>query len=106
MATKFQVGELYAISEIQSTLGVGNAGGVRVALDRNRHIRRLVLLTALPTAKIAHENPYHDRIESGVLVYTGAGLQGDQSLGGMNKRILQQREERFPVYGFRLQASR
>lgn len=73
---------------------------------RKRHVRRVVLLTAVPTAKIERENPYHDRIERDVLVYAAAGLRGDQSLGGANKRLASQPVDQFPIYGFRLTASR
>lgn len=102
----FTVGQLYSALEIQSHLQVGNAGGIRVALDGKRSVRRLVLLTVVPQAKVERENPYHDRIEGDVLVYAGAGLQGDQDLGGANRRIVLQREEHFPIYGFRLNQSR
>ncbi|MBM4094761.1 MAG: hypothetical protein FJ276_35940 [Planctomycetes bacterium] len=63
-------------------------------------------MTSLPTARQSSENPYHDRIESGTLVYTGAGREGDQTLGGMNQRIPQQYSELFPIYGFILIGSR
>src|SRR6266404_7719540 len=102
----FKVGEFYSAAEIQNSLQVGNAGGIRVALDNHRSVQRVALLTASPNARVAKENPYHDRIEGEVLVYAAAGLQGDQSLGGVNKRIPLQAEERFPIYGFRLAQSR
>jgi HJR/Mrr/RecB family endonuclease len=66
----------------------------------------MVLLTALPTAKVERENPYHDRIEGDVLVYAAAGLQGDQSLAGVNRRLASQPSAGFPIYGFRLNESR
>jgi hypothetical protein len=87
-------------------LEVGNAGGIRVSLDAKRHVRRIVLLTALPTAKVERENPYHDRIEGDVLVYAAAGLHGDQSLAGVNKRLASQPSTGFPIYGFRLNENR
>jgi hypothetical protein len=102
----FQAGILYSATEIQNTLHVGNAGGVRVALNQEGTVERLVLLTAAPSARVAKENPYHDRVEGDVLVYTAAGLSGDQSLTGVNRRILLQMEQRFPIYGFRLNESR
>ncbi len=103
---QFDVGALYSAEEIQHQLEVGNAGGIRVSLDSNRHVRRVVLLTAAPTAKIERENPYHDRIEGDVLVYSAAGLNGDQTLGGPNKRLPTQPDTQFPIYGFRLNESR
>lgn len=102
----FRTGALYSAAEIQNSLHVGNAGGVRVALNRHGAVERLVLLTVAPSARLVKENPYHDRIEGDVLVYTAAGLSGDQSLAGVNRRILLQVEQRFPIYGFRLNESR
>ena len=99
---QFEVGERYSAEEIQQRLEVGNAGGIRVSLDGKRQVRRVVLLTATPTAKIERENPYHDRIEGDVLVYAAAGLHGDQTLGGVNKRLALQPDSQFPIYGFRL----
>jgi restriction endonuclease Mrr len=103
---QFEVGERYSAEEIQQRLEVGNAGGIRVSLDSKRQVRRVVLLTAAPTAKIERENPYHDRIEGDVLVYAAAGLHGDQTLGGVNKRLASQPNTQFPIYGFRLNENR
>jgi hypothetical protein len=103
---QFDVGESYSAEEIQKRLEVGNAGGIRVSLDGKRQVRRVVLLTSAPTAKIERENPYHDRIEGDVLVYAAAGLHGDQTLGGVNKRLALQPNTHFPIYGFRLNENR
>lgn len=102
----FQVESLYSIDQIQKWLGVGNAGGVRVCLGADESVRRAVILTSHASARQLKENPYHDRIEGDVLVYTGAGREGDQSLGGVNRRIPQQRTHDFPIYGFILIGSR
>jgi hypothetical protein len=101
----FRPGELYSSQEIQTHLQVGNAGGIRVSIQ-DKAVRRIAILTALPTAKVASENPYHDRVEGNILVYSAGGLQGDQSLGGVNKRIVEQLASAFPIYGFRLNQSR
>jgi hypothetical protein len=58
------------------------------------------VLTSLASARQLKENPYHDRIENNVLIYTGAGREGDQSLGGVNRRLPQQAAVSFPIYGF------
>lgn len=102
----FQVGTLYSSEDIQTSLHVGNAGGVRLSLDENGVVSRMVVMTSVPSARQLRENPYHDRVESGILIYTGAGREGDQSLAGFNKRIPQQMELDFPVYGFELIGSR
>jgi hypothetical protein len=103
---KFRVGDLYSSDDIQHGLEVGNAGGVRLSLADDGTPRRMVIMTSLPTARQVTENPYHDRIESDTLVYTGAGREGDQTLGGMNQRIPQQFKQAFPIYGFILIGSR
>ncbi|HYF34083.1 MAG TPA: hypothetical protein VD994_02245, partial [Prosthecobacter sp.] len=102
---KFEIGALYTADEIQHHLEVGNAGGIRVSL-KDRKVKRVALLTVVPSAKLERENPYHDRVEGDVLVYSAAGLQGDQSLAGVNKRLPEQSKSFFPVYGFRLNKSR
>jgi hypothetical protein len=63
-------------------------------------------MTSVPNARQAKENPYHDRIEGDILVYTGAGREGDQTLSGVNKRIPQQISVPFPIYGFIILSSR
>ncbi len=102
---QFEAGERYTADEIQRHLEVGNAGGIRVSLDKRR-VKRVALLTVVPTAKVERENPYHDRTEGDILVYSAGGLRGDQSLGGVNKRLVTQSETHFPIYGFRLNESR
>ena len=103
---EFRVNDLYSSADIQTWLSVGNAGGVRVCLDDRSSVRRMAILTSVPSARQLAENPYHDRMEGDILVYTGAGREGDQSLGGINKRIPQQLNSDFPIYGFELIGSR
>ena len=55
---EFIVGELYSNDAIGQSLGVGNAGGIRPNLNDDGSIRRLVLLTAVPSVKLSGENPY------------------------------------------------
>lgn len=52
-----------------------NAGGLRFKMS-DGNISRAVLMTSVPTARKARENPYHDRIENGILTYTAAGREG------------------------------
>jgi hypothetical protein len=105
-ADSFRVGNLYSIEEIQRILSVGNAGGIRACVGPDNVVRRLLVLTAVPSAKQAKENPYHDRIEDDIIFYTGAGREGDQTLAGVNKRIPQQLQLNFPIYGFIIVGSR
>ncbi len=106
MTLVFDVDVFYSNENIRESLGVGNAGGVRICLESPSVVRRMAVLTSLPTARQANENPYHDRIEGDILVYTGAGREGDQLLSGINRRIPQQQTAPFPIYGFRIEKSR
>lgn len=96
----FRVGELYSHEEVYTRLGVGNAGGIRPSLGKNGEVRRLLLMTSDASTKVQKENPYHDRIEEDVLVYTAAGREGKQEFSGVNQRLLDQAERPFPIYGF------
>jgi len=102
----FHVGAMYSNQEISLRLNVGNAGGIRISVGAEGRTRRLVLLTSVPQARQARENPYHDRVEGNVLTYTGTGRQGDQELSGTNQRICEQKDNPFPIYGFLLTGSR
>ncbi len=96
----FEIGKRYTHEEVYRSLGVGNAGGIRPSIGSEGELRRLVVMTTAPDARILRENPYHDRIEGDVLVYTAAGLEGHQSVAGHNKRLIEQLETPFPIYGF------
>lgn len=98
--------DLYSINDIQRALCVGNAGGIRACIGPDKVVRRLVVLTAAPSARQERENPYHDRIENDILFYTGAGREGDQTLSGVNTRIPQQFDSNFPIYSFIIVGSR
>lgn len=104
--TAFDVGSLYSNEEIFRSLEVGNAGGVRVRANGDGQVRRAALFTSIPTPRQLLENPYVDRLEDNVLVYTGTGRSGDQNLSGPNARLQQQPDQRFPIYGFAQIASR
>lgn len=96
----FQVSTLYSNEEIYKSLCVGNAGGVRVKTGPSGEVERVVILTSTPSTRQLSENPYHDRLEGDVLIYTGAGRAGDQTVSGPNARLVQQQINEFPVYGF------
>jgi hypothetical protein len=59
----FRVGEKYTHEEVYRGLEVGNAGGIRPCIGKGGELRRLVVMTSVPTARIASENPYYDRVE-------------------------------------------
>ena len=99
-AIEFIAGQLYTNEEIYQHLAVGNSGGIRVSLNADKTPRRIVLLTQSHTRQSSSENPYSDRLEGDVLVYTAAGKAGDQALTGANKRITEQSIFGFPIYCF------
>jgi len=104
--TVFKVGSLYSHEEVYRSLLVGNAGGIRPLVGPDGNLKRLVIFTTAATAKIARENPYADRTEGDVLVYTATGREGAQNLTGVNARLTDQAEAPFPIYSFRNTASR
>jgi Restriction endonuclease len=105
MTEVLDVGHLYSNEEIFKSLSVSNAGGIRVAL-RDGAVIRSVIMTSVGSFHSTSENPYHDRLEGGVLTYTAAGKVGQQTLAGANGRIMEQATRPFPIHGFVLAASR
>jgi HJR/Mrr/RecB family endonuclease len=105
MIESFVVGEVYSNEEIFSSLKVSNAGGIRVALKEGI-VQRAVVMTSVLGAHSMGENPYHDRLEGGVLTFTAAGKHGQQTLAGANYRLTEQKTHNFPIHGFVLVASR
>jgi len=99
-ANAFRVGETYTHDEVYRCLKVGNAGGIRPNIGDDGEIRRLVVMTSEPSARILGENPYYDRVEGDILVYTAAGREGQQDFSGINRRLLDQRYIPFPIYAF------
>lgn len=105
MIEELVVGQRYSNEEIFKSLKVSNAGGIRLSLH-DKAVLRAVVMTSVEDFHGAGENPYHDRLEGGVLTFTAAGKLGDQTLSGMNNRLVQQKELNFPIHGFVLTASR
>jgi hypothetical protein len=100
-----QVGELYSNDEIFRSLNVSNAGGIRLGLQ-SKAVLRAVIFTSVQSFHSVGENPYHDRLEEGILTYTAAGKLGQQTLSGANSRLIEQKLFNFPIHGFALIASR
>ena len=99
--SSFTVGETYTNDQIRFALNLENLGGIRPALDATRHVRHVAILTASQeSGKLRSENPYHDRIEGNVLIYTAQGREGDQELTGRNKRLIEQYTVPTPFFGF------
>lgn len=99
------VGRLYTNAEIYGSLKVANAGGLRFRIAHGEVVRA-ALMTSEPVARKARENPYSDRIEEDVLIYTAAGRSGDQTLAGVNQRLVTQAETGYPIHGFVIVANR
>ena len=105
MIDTLEVGHLYSNEEIFRSLKVGNADGIRLSLV-DKAVVRAVVMTSEQNFHGARENPYHDRLEGGVLTYTAAGKLGQQTLAGMNSRLIEQKTFNFPIHAFSLIASR
>jgi len=99
------VGQLYSNEEIFKSLKVSNAGGIRLSLQ-DKAVLRAAIMTSVQDFHGAGENPYHDRLEGGILTYTAAGKLGQQTLAGANNRLIEQRTFNFPIHGFVLVANR
>ena len=90
------VGQLYSNEEIFRSLKVSNAGGIRLSLQ-DKAVLRAVIMTSVQGFHAAGENPYHDRLEGDILTYTAAGKLGQQTLAGINNRLIEQRTFNFPI---------
>ena len=98
--TEFVVDQHYNNQDIYRTLGIQNVGGIRPKIA-DGILQFIVLTTSTADVNISFaRNPYADRIEEDLLVYTAAGLAGDQALAGVNKRIIEQYEKPIPIFGF------
>ena len=99
--TYFQVGEHYTNDQIRFSLDLENLGGIRPSVDARGNVKHLAVLTAdVDSGKLRIENPYCDRIEQDVLVYTAQGKAGDQNISGRNKRLIEQYSVPIPFFGF------
>lgn len=105
MIEALTVGELYSNEEIFKSLKLSNAGGIRLSLH-DKVVLRAAIMTSVQDFHGAGENPYHDRMEGSILTYTAAGKLGEQTLAGVNSRLIEQKTLNFPIHGFVLIANR
>ncbi|HTZ97207.1 MAG TPA: restriction endonuclease [Terriglobales bacterium] len=99
--TFFRVGEVYTNDQIRFSLDLENLGGIRPSLAPDGTVRHVAVITATAdSGRVLAENPYHDRIEGDILVYTARGREGDQELAGRNKRLVEQYATPTPFFGF------
>jgi HJR/Mrr/RecB family endonuclease len=99
------VGHRYTNDDIFKSLKVGNAGGIRLSIQ-DKAVMRVAIMASVQDFHVASENPYQDRLESGILTYTAAGKIGEQTLAGVNRRVIEQKQFTFPIHGFISVASR
>jgi hypothetical protein len=104
MLSELIVGRNYSNEGIFKSLKVSNAGGIRIAIH-GEAVVRAAIMTSVRDFHVSGENPYHDRLEGDILTYTAAGKKGEQSLSGMNRRVIEQRVLDFPIHGFVLAAT-
>ncbi len=98
--TEFIVGQYYDNQDIYKSLGIQNVGGIRPKIVDGT-LQFIVITTSAETVNISFaRNPYADRIEGDLLVYTAAGLAGNQLLSGVNRRIIEQYGRPLPIFGF------
>lgn len=98
--TEFVIDQYYDNHDIYRSLAIQNLGGVRPKIS-NGKLQFIVVTTSSSDANISFaRNPYADRIEGDLLIYTAAGLMGNQSLSGVNKRIVEQYDRPLPIFGF------
>jgi len=99
--TFFKVGDTYTNDQIRFSLDLENLGGIRPSLDSEGNVRHVAIMTAAEdSGRLRTENPYRDRIEGDILVYTAQGREGDQALAGRNKRLVGQYAIPTPFFGF------
>lgn len=96
----FEVGQYYTNDQITYALEIGNSGGIRPKLNSQNELEFIVLFTSSEENKNSNRNPYADRIEGNILTYTGAGLKGEQTITGVNKRLIEQFVIPVPILGF------
>jgi Restriction endonuclease len=99
--TSFRVGEIYTNDQIRLSMDLESIGGIRPALDSRKHVRHVAVITAAEeSGRLRAENPYDDRIEGDILIYTAQGREGDQQITGRNKRLIEQYSIPTPFFGF------
>lgn len=99
--TLFLTDHQFTNTQIMQTFKVGVMGGIRYAAPNTSDRPVLaVFITGSGNGKGAG-HPYEDRWEDeDTLLYTGEGLEGDQTLTKGNRVLQLNQELGFPLYGF------
>ena len=101
VVSEFHVGQHYTNDQIRFSLKLENLGGIRPSIFSDKTLRHIAIMTAAEESrKLICENPYRDRIEDNVLIFTAQGREGDQQLSGRNKRLIEQYVHPIPFFGF------
>ncbi|MGC8999235.1 MAG: YDG/SRA domain-containing protein [Candidatus Bathyarchaeia archaeon] len=94
-------GDVLSNLEISRIFGVCAQRGMRYNGSLNEGIRHVVLITVLhKTPEESLRNPYNDRLEGDILLYTGEGRVGDQKMVRGNLVLKRQMLEGYPVVVF------
>jgi 5-methylcytosine-specific restriction protein A len=96
-----RTGDVLSNIEISRIFDVCTRRGIRYSGNLRTGIRHVVLITVLnKTPEESLENPYNDRFEGNLLLYTGEGRVGDQRMVRGNLVLKMQIEKGFPIYVF------
>jgi len=94
-------GDVLSNREISRIFGVCAQRGIRYSGSLNDGIRHVVLITVLhKTPEESLRNPYNDRLEGDILLYTGEGRIGNQKMVRGNLVLKRQKLEGYPVFVF------
>ncbi|MEM3796863.1 MAG: YDG/SRA domain-containing protein [Candidatus Bathyarchaeia archaeon] len=98
---RLKVGDILSNREISRIFNVCTRRGIRYSGSLKTGIKHVVLTTVIvKTPEERVENPYHDRFEGEILLYTGEGRFGDQQMTRGNLVLKMQIEKRFPLFVF------
>ncbi|MEM3090573.1 MAG: hypothetical protein QXW17_02290, partial [Candidatus Bathyarchaeia archaeon] len=94
-------GDILSNHEILKIFDVCAQRGIRYNGNLQKGIRHVVLITVLhKTPEESLRNPYYDRLEGNVLLYTGEGRVGTQKMVRGNLVLKRQMTEGYPVFVF------
>lgn len=99
MLLKF--GDILSNREISRIFDVCAQRGIRYNGSLQKGIRHIVLITVLhKTPEESLRNPYNDRLEDDILLYTGEGRAGNQKMERGNLALKRQMTEGYPIFVF------
>ncbi len=94
-------GDVLSNREISKIFGVCAQRGIRYHGSLQGSISHVVLITVLQkTPEESLRNPYNDRLEGNILIYTGEGRIGTQKMVRGNLALKRQMTEGYPVFVF------